>query len=98
MPDAGELPGMGCAVVPLVRSRHSGVFEVLAYRLPAATAVVGALDELAEPAGGLRRVQPVGVHRRAGHVVDLPAGEQRAGDLPVAAALVRGEDERALAG
>jgi hypothetical protein len=53
---------------------------------------------LAEPAGGLRGVDAVGVGGRALEVVDLPAGEVRAGDLPVLAGGVGGEDEGAFAG
>jgi hypothetical protein len=37
--------------------------ELVPDRLPGLTAVVGALDELAEPPGGLRYVDPVGGDR-----------------------------------
>src|SRR5690349_24237311 len=43
----------------LVRAGLALVTEVVADRLPAGAAVVGSLNQLAEPAVGLRRVQPV---------------------------------------
>src|SRR6266699_6841095 len=101
MPDALELPGMLCAVVPLVggeRFPTSGrdvVDELVALalrhfagrfrhaatgRLPGRAAVVGALDDLAEPPTRLRRVQPVGIGRGSLDVINLPAREVRAAD------------------
>ena len=56
VPDALELPRVRRAVVPLVRAGHAVVGELVADRLPGLAAVVGALDHLAEPAAGLRRV------------------------------------------
>jgi hypothetical protein len=50
VPDALELPGMGRAVIPLVRARDSVVGEVVADRGPGLAAIVGALHDLAEPA------------------------------------------------
>ena len=97
VPDALELPRVRRAVVPLVRARLAVVGELVADRLPCLAAVVGSLDELPEPARGLRRVQPVRVDRRALHVVDLPAPEVRAADVPLAALGIRRQDERALA-
>ena len=61
MPHPGELPRVRRAVVPLMRARLTVVAEVVADRLPARAAVVRALDQLAEPAAALRRVQPVRV-------------------------------------
>ena len=66
--------------------------------VPGFSAVVGALNDLAEPAAGLRDVDPVRIDRRTFDVVNLPAGEVRAADLPAFAAAVGGEDKRALAG
>src|SRR5437899_5073240 len=43
--------------------------------VPCLTAVIGALNDLPEPAAGLRCVDAVGVNRRALHVIDLPAAE-----------------------
>jgi hypothetical protein len=53
MPDPGELPGMWRSVVPLVSPGHTVVAEFITYRLPGLATVVGALDELPEPAVGL---------------------------------------------
>src|SRR5262249_10030262 len=44
--------------------------------VPGLAAVVGALDDLSEPAAALRRVQPVRVDGRALEVIDLPAAEE----------------------
>src|SRR5207249_1039367 len=63
---------------------------------PRLAAVVGALHDLPEPTARLRRVNPVGINGRSLHVINLPAAEVRAGDFPVLARAVRGEDERAF--
>ena len=97
VPDALELPRVRRAVVPLVRAGDAVVHELVAHRLPRLAAVVGALDHLPEPAAGLRRVEPVRVGGRALEVVDLPAAEVRAADVPPLALAVRRQDERALA-
>src|SRR5437016_3909702 len=64
--------------------------------LPRLATVVGTLDDLAEPAAGLRRIQPIRVSRRAFEVINLPARKVGAADLPPIAFAVRGQDERAL--
>ena len=73
MPDALELPGMRRAVVPLVRAGNAVVVELVADRLPGLAAVVGALDQLAEPAAGLRRIESIRIDGRSLDVVNLPA-------------------------
>ena len=65
--------------------------------VPGLAAVVGALDDLAEPAAGLRGVDPVRIDGRTLEVIDLPAGEVRAADVPFFALAVRRQDERAFA-
>src|SRR5580692_1792986 len=85
------------AVVPLVRARHAVVRKRVADRLPRQTAVVGALDLLAEPRAGLRCVEAVRRDRRALDVVDFPAREVRAADVPTIALAVRRQDEGSLA-
>ena len=97
MPDALELPGVRRAVVPLVRAGDAVVHELVAHRLPRLAAVVGALDQLPEPAAGLRRIQPIRVGGRSLEVVDLPARKVGAADVPPFALAVRRQDERALA-
>src|SRR5919205_307461 len=76
---------------------HPGVDGRVPDRLPRRATVVGSLDELAEPAGGLRRVQPVRLHGRARKMVDLPAAEQRLTDIPSFALAIRRQDECAFA-
>jgi hypothetical protein len=98
VPDALELPGVGRAVVPLVGAGRAVVGELVVDGVPGEAAVVGALDLLAEPAGGLGGVDAVGVGRGAFEVVELPAGEVGLGDLPGFAGGVGGEDEGAFAG
>src|SRR6185312_11980862 len=90
VPDALELPGVGSSVVPLVCSGDALVLELGADGVPGLASVVGALDLLAEPAGGLRGVDAVRISGRALEVVDFPAGEVRTGDLPVLAFAVGG--------
>ena len=73
------------------------VGELVADRLPGLAAVVGALDDLPEPAARLRGVEPVRVGRGTLEVVDLPAGKMRTADLPFRSLAVGCENERALA-
>src|SRR5690606_15027315 len=98
VPHPLELPGMRGAVVPLVRSRHAVILELVAYRFPAPAAVARMLDELAEPTTRLRGPDAVGVDRGALEVVDLPPREMGPLDLPVLARGVGGDHERPLAG
>ncbi len=96
MPDSLELEGPRASVIPLMRAGFALVGELTLHRLPRLSAVVGALDHLPKPARILRRVQPVRVRRGPLDVVDLPAGEVRAADVPLLALRVRRHDERAL--
>ena len=97
VPDAREFPGMRRAVVPLMRAGNCGVIEFVADWLPRFAAVVGALNQLAEPARRLRRIDSVGVYGRAFEVIHFPAGKVRAGDVPLLALSICRQDERALA-
>src|SRR5258706_11084764 len=63
MPDSLELPGVRLAVVPLVSAGNAIVRELVIHWLPCLSTVIGALDQLPEPAAGLRRIQPVRVSR-----------------------------------
>ena len=96
MPDARELPRARRAVVPQVSAGDAVVDELVPHRLPRLATVVGALDQLPEPAAGLRRIQPIRVSGRSLQVVDLPAPEVGATDVPPFARCVRRQDERAL--
>src|SRR5205823_14407953 len=58
--------------------------------------VARALDDLAEPPAGLRRVQAVRIGGGSLHVVDLPACEVRAADIPALALAVRCQNEGSL--
>src|SRR6185369_13647542 len=49
---------------------------------PRLAAVVRALNDLSKPAAGLRCVNPVGIDGRAFWVVELPAGEVGATNVP----------------
>src|SRR5207244_3951037 len=65
--------------------------------VPGLAAVVGALDDLAEPPAVLGRKYAARVGGRPLHVVDLPTGKEGAANLPLFALAVGGQDERALA-
>ncbi len=53
MPDAFELPGVLCAVIPLVGAGHPFVIELVPDRFPVLAAIIGALNHLTEPAARL---------------------------------------------
>ena len=97
VPDPGELPRMGCPVVPLVGAGLGGVLELVTHRFPGRAAVVGTLDDLPEPAAALGREQPGRIGRRSLDMVDLPAGEKWPADVPPVALTVRVQHERSLA-
>src|SRR5207245_6082523 len=59
MPHALELPGARRPVVPEVRAGLALVDELVPHRLPGLAPVVGALDQLPEPPGGLCRIEPI---------------------------------------
>src|SRR5437867_12445957 len=96
MPDTLELKGAGCAVVPLMRAGLALVDELVVERLPGLTAVIGPLDHLPVPSGGLRRVDAVRIGRRSLEVVNVPSGEMGSIDSPGSALFVRRQDERTL--
>src|SRR5205823_340253 len=96
VPHPFELPWMRRAVVPLMRAGHPLVDELVVNRLPCPTAVVGALHHLSKPSARLRGVYPVWIGRRSFDVIELPAAEMRAADVPPLALAVGGQDERAF--
>src|SRR5665213_1830756 len=98
VPDPGELPRVRRAVVPLVRSGHAVVLELVPDGIPRRAAVIGTLDQLSEPARRLRRVQTVRIDGRTLEVIDLPSAPEGPGDLPVLSLAVGRQNERALFG
>src|SRR5579872_3102673 len=81
------------------RRARSGLFPWRRSRLvPRFPAVVGGLNNLAEPAGRLRRVNAVGIGGRSLHVVNLPAGEMGSGNIPLLSLAVGAQNESSLAG
>src|SRR6267378_3853759 len=63
---------------------------------PAFATIIGALNDLAEPAAGLGRVKPIRVGRRTFDVINFPAREMRTVHVPLLALAIRCEDEGAL--
>src|SRR5580765_2896084 len=77
----------------------SGLFPLRRPRLmPGFAAVVGALNDLAEPSAGLRGVDAIGIRRRSFEVIHFPAGEERAADVPFFALAIRVKNECAFFG
>src|SRR6266567_8251263 len=96
MPDPRELPRVSRPVVPLMGARGPFVAKLVAHRVPRLAAIVRALDQLPEPARGLRGEQPIGIRWRSLEVVHLPSPEEGAGDVPGFPRSIRCQDERAL--
>ena len=65
--------------------------------VPGFAAVVRALDDLAEPTAGLRRIDAIGIDAGTLEVVNLPAREMRPADIPFLALAVRSQNECAFA-
>ncbi len=97
MPDALELPRVGRAIVPLMRSGIAVVDELVADWLPGLAAVPGALDLLAKPAARLRRVDPIGIDGRSLHMIDLPSREVRTAHVPLLPLTVGRQHKRPFA-
>src|SRR5437588_2804836 len=85
VPNPLELERPRRAVIPLVGARLALVDELVPNRLPGLAAVVRTLDQLSEPAGRLRCIQPVRVDWRPLDVVHLPAAKVGPVDLPTLA-------------
>src|SRR5581483_5562919 len=96
VPYALELPGVGSAVVPLVRSRYPIVGELIPDRLPGLAAVAGALHDLSEPAARLRCIDAVRVHGGALQVINLPAAEMGTAHIPCIPFAIGRQDKRAF--
>src|SRR4030095_13532631 len=74
-----------------------GTFQVLRAapgRVPLFSAVIGTLDDLAEPSTGLRCINPVWIDRRTFYVINFPACKMRAAHFPSFARAICCQDER----
>src|SRR6516225_5917787 len=96
MPDTFEFPRVLGAVVPLMSAGDAVVLKLVTGGLPGFSAVVRALDHLAEPAAGLRRIQTIRFGGRGFNVINLPTPEVRSADFPPLALPVGGQDEGPL--
>src|ERR1035437_3566823 len=64
--------------------------------MPCLAAVVRTLNDLSEPAAGLRSIQPIRISGRSLDVIDLPTGKMRAADGPFFPLAVRRKNKCAL--
>src|SRR5207244_5911312 len=64
---------------------------------PSLAAVIGALNDLPEPAAGLRRIDAIRICGRTLEVIHLPTGKMRSADVPFLALAVRCQDKCTLA-
>src|SRR6185503_3973340 len=76
-------------------SRHTGRCSGLKPRL---AAVVGALNDLSEPAAALRGVEAIRIRGGALEVVKLPAGEVRPAHVPFFTFSIGSQNKSALTG
>src|SRR5262245_5195656 len=97
MPYPLELPWMRSAVVPQMRAKHAVIDELVSHRLPRLAAVVGALNELTEPAAGLGGIQAIRIGGRSLEVVNLPSAEKRSGHVPSCPLAIGGQYKRPFA-
>src|SRR5215469_10622277 len=65
--------------------------------MPCLAAIIRALNNLSEPAAGLRGINAVGIDRRSLQVINLPARKKRPAYTPLLAFAVRCKDECAFA-
>ena len=64
--------------------------------MPGLAAVIRALNDLPEPAAGLRRIQAVRIDGRSFEMVHLPSGKMWTADIPLLARPVRRQNECAF--
>ena len=84
--DPHDNPHVNAAERALIASSRklAGLWQRFsARRLPCFAAVIGALDDLPEPATRLRCVDPVWIYRRSLKVIEFPAREMRTADIPL---------------
>src|SRR4030095_701100 len=65
-------------------------------RVPLFSAVIRALNDLAEPPAGLRGINSIRIDRRTFYVINFPARKMRTADFPSFARAIRCQDERAF--
>ncbi len=63
MPNPGELPGVGGAIVPGMRAGVPFVDEIIAHRVPTLAAIIGTVHHLPKPTAGLGGVDPIRIGR-----------------------------------
>src|SRR6266566_9041679 len=63
-------------------------------RVPLFSAVIRALNDLAEPPAGLRCINSVRIDWRTFYVINFPARKMRTADFPSFARAIRRQDER----
>src|SRR5207244_11194979 len=66
--------------------------------VPGLAAVIGALNDLAEPVVGLRHVNALGIQRRTLQVIEIPTAKVRTADVPLLPLAVRSENEGSFTG
>src|SRR5215472_5917216 len=81
------------------RAARAGALTWRCSRLvPSFAAIIGALNDLSEPATGLRRINPIRIHRRALQVIHLPSGKMRSADVPFLPLAIGRQNECAFPG
>src|SRR5262245_52389542 len=76
--------------------RRREFLRLAARRNPRLAPIIRSLHHLPEPAAALRRKNPVGVLRRALHVIDFPPHKQRPANRPLLSRAIGAQDETAL--
>ena len=64
--------------------------------MPGLAAIIRALNDLSEPAAGLRRINTIRIGGRSLHVVNFPARKMRTTYFPLFALAIRRQHERAF--
>src|SRR6266576_1398380 len=98
MPDPLEFPRMLRPVVPLVSAGNAVIIEFVTGGFPGFSAVIRALDDLAKPAAGLRRIQTIRFNRRAFDVINLPTRKVRSVNFPPVALPISSQNECTFSG
>src|SRR4051812_16702937 len=75
----------------------AAIFCFDSWLVPRLSAVVRSLEQLPKPSARLRDVNPLRVHLRTLHVINLPACEKGPAYIPVLPLAIRRQNERTLA-